>query len=524
MTQRTRREFFTDVSRGVLVAGLGAGVAADLGLAPAWAGDGVDRLTFGSLEPMVDLLQSTPVDKLLPLLTERLRQGTSLKELTAAAALANARTFGGEDYVGFHTMMALSPAYAMSKEMPENQQALPVFKVLHRNTKRIQEKGGAKDEVLHAINPENIPQVTGKAAGEAGKAILEAAHRKDMKDAERTFAAFAGGKPDDALNELLYAVQECLEVHRVVLPYRAWDLIDLVGQEYAHTMLRQSVHYCVNNDSPKYRDHFTGARTQLPKLIDQFHLLDKPLGTRQADDAWVEKMSNTIFISTPAQAAEAVAAALGEGMSPAAVGEALSLAANQLTLRDNGRPANQAQPNKPVGSCHGDSIGVHACDSANAWRNLARVANQRNTVACLILGAYQVAMDRGDRGGDFLHWAPYPRPEHVEQIKVSTPEALLKEAEDAIRNKDQGRAAAAVCRFGELGYPARQVFDLLLKYSVSEDGALHAEKYYRTTSEEFGVTRAAFRWRQPIALARVVASAYGQPAPGFDEACKLLKV
>ena len=33
----------------------------------------------------------------------------------AAAALANARAFGGEDYVGFHTMMALSPSYAMSK-------------------------------------------------------------------------------------------------------------------------------------------------------------------------------------------------------------------------------------------------------------------------------------------------------------------------------------------------------------------------------------------------------------------------
>src|SRR5262249_22669612 len=154
------------------------------------------------------------------------------------------------------------------------------------------------------------------------------------------------------------------------------------------------------------------------------------------------------------------------------------------------------------------------CDSANAWRNLSRVANQRNTVACLILGAYQVALDRGDRGGDFLHWQPYPRPEHLDLIKVSAPDVLLQEAEDAIRNKEQGHAAAAVCRYGELGHPARAMFDLLLKYSVSEDGALHAEKYYRTTSEEFAVTRPAFRWRQPIALARVVASAYGQPAPG----------
>ena len=31
----------------------------------------------------------------------------------------------------------------------------------------------------------------------------------------------------------------------------------------------------------------------------------------------------------------------------------------------------QAYPGKPVGSCHGDSVGVHASDSMNAWRNIA---------------------------------------------------------------------------------------------------------------------------------------------------------
>jgi hypothetical protein len=518
MLQQTRREFFTDVSRGVLVAGLGAGVAADLGLAPAWAGDGGERLTFGSLEPLVDLMQETPADKLQPLLAKRLKDGTSVKDLVAAAALANARAFGGEDYTGFHTMMAFGPAYAMSKEMPKEQQALPVLKVIHRNARRIHETSSNKKDVLHPITPERVP-----TEKKNGQTILEAAHRKDMADAERTFAALCQGKPDDALNELLLAVQDCLEVHRVVLPYRAWDLVGLIGQEHAHTLLRQSVHYCVKNDQPKYREHFDGARALLPKLLDQFHLLEKPLGKREADDQWVEKMSRTLFNSTPSQASEAVAAALGEGMSAAAIAEAISVAANQLTLRDNGRPSSN-DPKKPIGSCHGDSIGVHACDSQNAWRNLARVANQRNTVACLILGAWQLAMDRTDRGGDFLHWAPYPRPEHLEQIKATDPAALLREAEDAIRHNDQGRASAAVQRLGEMGHSERPVFDLLLRYAVSEDGCLHAEKYYRTCSEEFANTRAAFRWRQLTALARVTASAYGQPAPGYEEACRLVRV
>ena len=79
-------------------------------------------------------------------------------------------------------------------------------------------------------------------------------------------------------------------------------------------------------------------------------------------------------------------------------------------------------------------------------------------------------------------------------------------------------------RYGELGHAPRPVFDLLLKYAISEDGALHAEKYYRTVTEEFAATRPAFRWRQLVALARVTASEYGQTAPGYADACHLLKV
>ncbi len=74
----------------------------------------------------------------------RMNDGTDLKTLTAAAALANARTFGGQDYIGFHTFMALAPAYEMARELPKEQAALPVLKVLYRNTNRIQAKGGAR--------------------------------------------------------------------------------------------------------------------------------------------------------------------------------------------------------------------------------------------------------------------------------------------------------------------------------------------------------------------------------------------
>jgi hypothetical protein len=115
-------------------------------------------------------------------------------------------------------------------------------------------------------------------------------------------------------------------------------------------------------------------------------------------------------------------------------------------------------------------------------------------------------------------------PELLEKITAKDADTLLRDTEAAIKEKDQARAAALVHRYGELGHPARPVFDLLLRYAVSEDGALHAEKYYRTVSEEFAASRPAFRWRQLVALARVTTSEYGYPAPAYAEARRLLKV
>lgn len=518
-TPGTRREFLGAVGQGMLVASVGAGLASDLGIAKVRADDSSDPLTFGPLESLVVMMQETPIERLLPALVDRLGRGDKLATLLAAGALANARTFGGEDYIGFHTLMALAPAYHMALELPESRRPLPVFKVLYRNTNRIHEHGGRASEVLHPVDP--VAVSPGQHGGEALRAAVRAG---DVSRAEATFAALNQGMPIDAFNDLLVAVADNTEVHRVVLPYRAWDLLGIIGPEHAHALLRQSVRYCVKNEAHSSGSDSAGARTVLPKMFDQFHLAGRAAGTRAADDAWIASMSETIFNATPEQAAEATAAALADQIRPDDVGQAISLAANQLVLRDAGRPASQESPGKPIGSVHGDSIGVHACDSANAWRNMARVGNPRNVCACLILGAYQVALDRVNRGGDFLKWDPLPIARHVERVKETDRDGLLRELDEAVRGNLQSRACAVTQRIDELGHPARPVFDLLLQYAVSEDGALHAEKYYRTVSEEFAATRPAFRWRQLTSLARVTASEYGRPAAGCEEARGLLKL
>jgi hypothetical protein len=521
MNRSHRREFLASVGRGMLVASVGSALGEDLGLAPgsrALAAGEDARLTFGPMESLVAFMEETPTEGLVQALVDRVRSGTELRDLVAAAALANARAFGGQDYEGYHALMALAPAYQMSCERSGTERALPVLKVLYRNTRHIQQMGGRSHETLKVVD---APASPGERPGPED--LREATRRQDMQGAEQTFAAIAVGPLEEAYNDLQYVVQDYIDVHRVVLAWRSWALLDLTGKEHAHTLLRQSVRFCVDEEKSvrKYSPN-EPLRVVLPRLLDQYRLLslDRPAGDgpRQPDDAWVERLGDLIYASSRERAADAVAAALAEGVAPEAIGEAISLAANQLVLHDPGRRKADS-PAKPVGSVHGASVGVHASDAANAWRNIARVSNRRNALASLIVGAYHTAGQSGS-----LNPQPYPLAEHRARVEDVAADDLLAETEAAIRANDQSRACALVHRYGTLGRPERPVFDLLLSYAISEDGALHAEKYYRTVTEEFATTRPAFRWRHLAALARVTASEHGYPAPGVAEARRLLGV
>ena len=508
----SRRRFLSDVGKGMLVAGIGSNLAIELGISSALADDDTSPLTFGSLEPLVALMQQTPIEKLQPALMNEIRNGVELKTLVAAGALANARSFAGQDYVGFHTMMALMPAWRIADELPRSEQPLPILKVLYRNTARIHEAGGG--DRLHHVEPATLSDPR-----HGDQRLFQEMCAADMESAERTFAALAQGEQSKVYNDLQPIVQDAPDVHRVTLAWRAWDVMQLVGFDHAHTLLRQSVRYCVEQEQDRLKRNQPEPplRKLTPRLLDDYKLLSQKTGSRRADCGWIEQLAQTIFARTREQAAEAVAAALAEGFAPEDIGEAMSLAANLLVLHDPGRPEKWASADKPKDSVHGASVGVHASDAANSWRHIARVTNHRNQVCSLIVGAWHTAGQT-----EYSSDVPFPFDFDAIQSKKLGAQALLAELDSSVQAKDQAKAMAVVKSWETAGHPSQPIFDCLRRYAVSEDGALHAEKYFRTVTEEFATARPEFRWRHLIGLARVSASEYGWPAPGRDQARELL--
>lgn len=521
----SRRSFLANVGVGTLLTTLGPSIASDLGFVPkAFAIDSADALEFGELEPLVRLLQETPTNTLQNTVIQRHRNGVSIKQLIAAAALANARTFGGEDYIGFHTFMALAPAFKMSSMMNGPESLLPVLKVLYRNTNRIHEFGGRQAEVLGFLAHERVDSTITKDNGAIEAALHDAVRLRKTAEAERIFASMVSGDSRRGLEALLPLVHDNPEVHRVVLPYRAWDMQSIVGTEHALTLLRQSLHYCIHME-PSRRTEWDEHGRMLTSVLDEFNLHGKALGNKQFDDPHLDQLTNTFATATPVEAARAAASTLAEGFDPKCVGEALSLAATMLVLRDAGRPPQWEDRLKPAGSTHGDSRGVHASDATNAWRNLASATTDHAATSCLIIGAWQLARDRGD--GSYLLAEPLPARHHINAytgiVGANAAEQLLSRLDEAIQNKLQGHACAIAYCYGEQNLPADRIFATLMRYAVSEDGALHAEKYFNTVWDDFHITRPSRRWKHICSLARVTASEFGSPAAGQEEARELLR-
>jgi hypothetical protein len=506
--QSHRREFLQEVSGGMLAVLVGSGLAAELGLA---AEDDTEEnvKTANGLDRLSRLIQQSPTDDLLPALRTELNNGVSLKELIAAGALANARAFGGQDYNGYHSFMALCPSYAMAQALPEKERPLPVLKVLYRTSTHIHGARCAHENHLDKVEPAKLD---GRKS--PGEQLREATRAGQLARAEQVFAGLHG-TPEQSYDDVQLLIQDDLNVHRVVLAWRAWEVLDFIGKDHARDMLRQTVRFCSDPRQGGRGGH--PIRTVLPKLLDAHGLLAARPGSKTVDDAWVEKLAKTVYADSRETAAETVAAALADGIAPDAIAEAIALAATMLVLADPGRPKEWTAPNKPVGSVHGDSVGVHASDAANGWRHIAKVASPRNTFASLIAAAYHTAGQAGRKLPK-----PYPLAEDVEQVDSKDGASLIGALDEALRGKDQRRAAAVASRYGELGHDAGPIFAKLRQYAVSEDGALHAEKYFNTVSEEFGRSRAQFRWLHVTALARVTASAAGQPAPGVAEVRNLL--
>ncbi len=512
MSPFSRREFLGKVGSGMLASVVGLTAASELDLLGLALGKEADRLEFGELEALAGLLQDTAADDLMSKLRLELDQGTDLRSLIAAGCLANARTFGGQDYVGYHCFMALVPALAMSRRLTGRRAALPVFKVLHRNARRIQAQGGRSREVLRPVEAAAPSDTSPRSR------LLEAGRGGQFDSAEATFARVVARGPEAAFASLQPLIRDNIDVHQVVLAYRSWDMMRLTGEANGLILLRQVLRQCIDRDESRRRRGRSAPaiRRLLPELIDA-HRLDRTVEKTRLNNEQLEELIQLLFVSDRDAAATHVASQLAAGVSRSDIGEALSLTGVRLLLHDPGRSIGSE--GKPKGSVHGASVGLHAADSANAWRGIAAATDAANANASLVTAAWHAAGQSGRMDTS----TPFHADAREEVIGVPA-EKLLGALGEALRGGDQKRSCALAERYLKLDRDPEALMDLLIEPATLHDGALHHEKYFHTATEEYGRTRRQFRAAHLVSLTRVMASGYGFEAQGVAQSRQVLGV
>lgn len=499
-----RRVFLNQMGSGLLLTTLGLELSTELGLAatgPKETSPG--KLEFGKHARLVDLLTETPLKDLQGKLVEEIDKGTTLAQLTAAGALANAQAFGGEDYVGYHAFMALMPAFQISKEIEGRQAALPVMKVLYRNSARLHEAGRHKDPVLT-----QAPKL-GEHSTPSVEQLLARVHDKDKTGAEAVQHQLWKQRPESAIEDLIPVVCQEVDVHRVVLAWRAWDLSRLAGQEHGLTLLRQSVRQCVEREGRGK----IAIRQELPQVLESTRLFEAPMGRRSVEDEWIESLAKQLTQASRKDGAGLVAEALKAGVAPEAIGEALSLASTHLMLRQEA--STRSATGRRRGSVHGAGVGVHSSDTAAAWRAMARFGSVNQRQLALVAGGYHVAGQKDRVASEwFDFWG--------KRFDSLEGQPLLSMLKHALNASDQENAAAAARCYVRRKHPLADILTVLRDASVRAEGALHAEKYYRTQVEAIEGDRPAFRELHMAALARVCASQSYADSPGHGEAVERL--
>ena len=108
MSGYNRRAFLGKMGSGMLASAVGLTVGNELDLHGLLFAGEARRLEFGDLEPLVTMMQEKSPDGLMSSLKVELDRGVGLQTLITAGALANARTFGGQNYNGYHAFMAMA--------------------------------------------------------------------------------------------------------------------------------------------------------------------------------------------------------------------------------------------------------------------------------------------------------------------------------------------------------------------------------------------------------------------------------
>jgi hypothetical protein len=320
------------------------------------------------IEPLVRLLEEMPRERLLEEVAQKIRQGTTYREIVAALLLAGVKNVQPRPSVGFkfHAVLVVNSAHLASISSPDDQRWLPIFWALDyfKSSQAQDEKEG--NWTMAPVDESRVPQ-----PHKALKAFTDAMDRWDEAAAD---AAVAGLARTAGANELfdVFARYGCRDFrsigHKAIYVANSWRTLNTVGWQYAEPVLRSLAYALLareGSDNP--------AESDLPP--DRPGRKNIALAQKFRDDWLIGKVDShathdllaTIYGGDGDTLCNQIVETINGGVSSQSVWDALLVGAGELLMRQPG------------------IVGIHTLTSTNAMRYAFGACGNDETRKLLLL-------------------------------------------------------------------------------------------------------------------------------------------
>lgn len=296
------------------------------------------------IEPLVRLLEETPRNRVIEEVTDRIRRGTSYREVLGALLLAGVRNIEPRPAVGFqfHAVLVVHSAHLASLSGPDSDRWLPILWAV--DDFKTSQARDSKDRgwTMSPVDESRVPK-----PHRARKAFIDAMERWDEEAADAATAGVFRSLGRGELFDLFatYAARDLRSIgHKVIYLANAWRTLQIMGWEHAEPVLRSLSYALLNRGgNPNPADH------DLPEdrpWRENGPLAESLSPTWRAGGSHDETTLDLLAMlreADPIEAATAVAKAVDrKNVGPSAVIDALFVGSSELMLRQPAIPALHA--------------------------------------------------------------------------------------------------------------------------------------------------------------------------------------
>lgn len=419
------------------------------------------------IEPLVRTIETTPRERVLEVVADRIRQGTSYQEVLAALLLTGVRNVQPRPSVGFkfHSVLVVNSAHIASLSSPESDRWLPIFWAIDYAKRTQAEEERVSGWKLGPVDENNVPP-----AHKAKAALIDALNRWDEAAADVAAAGLVRSAGAAEVFELLYryGMRDFRSIgHKAIYVSNSQRTLSCIGWQHAEPVIRSLVYALLNHEGDQ-----NPAQADLPAdrpfraNLERVKKISAEWQNGKCDDEATREMIGVLHSGSSDDACDLAVEMLARGVAPQSLWDAALVGSAELLMRQPG------------------IVALHSMTTSNAL-HYAYVAsgNDETRKLALLQNLAFVALFRGAAQG-----RGRIRDLSIDDLKPQAPQgegtAAIEEIfADASGNRDA--AAAKIRGYVAAGGDAKPLIDAARRLVFLKGRDSHDYKFSSAALEDY---------------------------------------